>query len=565
MIQFIEVSTYSKFQESQINNDSIVFIKDIDAIWAKGEFYYCIPKSGNALNVAVNKSSGNMTWKNVGELVDLKDILAYGVQWDTSVSDPQLSRVGNLEMHKTLPIQSQLKGCIARGSDIRYWLNEEDWRWRRDPIIVNGTVSLDIDSGIVSDVFNTLQYEGCWIKINGNEYKISSINTEAQKAHIDMSDFTAPGEVTIELGAVLNGYDGSVRVYVPEFYIREFTSGTTRQVYISTVQIDKSWTKQPACLVDAYRCTQLHEIPSNMGYITSLPINSMVSIMNTNAYCRGGMNRPSYDQYLSTDPIKTDLGKPIANISRSAARTFAKQADSHIMSYEEYKNIFYWLYVIEYANFNVQLAFNPALTSDGFHQGGLGKGVTAFTSTWHNSYNNTSLVYCGITNDTGNGTNSTQFTADNQDNDSTVVRWRGFENTFGDVWLNLDGVVVNAKKTEQSTYKDVYIITDSDKFVDTIEEAKNNYTRILQTNRAIGFISQIFYTEQADILPSVCSGTESTYMCDNYNINYDSQENTILVGGLATDQSQAGLLDLNLDFLTTNGHNKVTYRTVSYL
>ena len=565
MLQFIEVSTYSKFQESQIDNDSIVFIKDIDAIWVRGVFYYCVPKSGNALNVAVNKSSGNMTWKNVGELADLKDILAYGVQWDTSVSDPQLSRVGNLEMHKTLPIQSQLKGCIARGSDIRYWLDEEDWRWRRDPIIVNGTVSLDVDSGIVSDVFNTLQYEGCWIKINGNEYKISSINAEAQKAYIDMSDFTAPGEVTIELGAVLNGYDGSVRVYIPEFYIREFTSGTTRQVYISTVQIDKSWTKQPACLVDAYRCTQLHKIPSDMGYITSLPINSMVSIMNTNAYCRGGLNRPSYDQYLSTDPAKTDLGKPIANISRTLARTYAKQADSHIMSYEEYKNIFYWLYVIEYANFNVQLSFNPALTSDGFHQGGLGKGVTDFTSTWHNSYNNTSLIYCGITNSTGNGTNATQFTIDNQDNDSTIVRWRGFENTFGDTWLNLDGVIVDAKKTEESTYKDVYIMTDPDKFVDTIEEAKNNYSRIVQTDRVIGFISQIFYTEQADIFPSICGGTESTYMCDNYNINYVSQENTALVGGLASDQSQAGLLDLNLDFLATKGHNKVTYRTVSYL
>jgi hypothetical protein len=34
-------------------------------------------------------------------------------------------------------------------------------------------------------------------------------------------------------------------------------------------------------------------------------------------------------------------------------RTYCRQSGTEIMSYLEYKAIFYWLYVIEYANFNI--------------------------------------------------------------------------------------------------------------------------------------------------------------------------------------------------------------------
>jgi len=36
----------------------------------------------------------------------LLDILAYGVEWDTEVSDPHLTRIGNMNLHRSLPIQS---------------------------------------------------------------------------------------------------------------------------------------------------------------------------------------------------------------------------------------------------------------------------------------------------------------------------------------------------------------------------------------------------------------------------------------------------------------------------
>ena len=86
-----------------------------------------------------NKITGNTLRDVLLNIVNysstpLEEILAYGVQWDTTVSDPHLTRIGNMSLHKTLPIQSQLKGCIAQGNQVIYWLDESDWRWRKNPI-----------------------------------------------------------------------------------------------------------------------------------------------------------------------------------------------------------------------------------------------------------------------------------------------------------------------------------------------------------------------------------------------------------------------------------------------
>lgn len=98
---------------------------------------------------------------NIGKhLQNVEEILAYGVEWDTEVADPHLTRIGNMSLHKTLPIQSQLKGCIAQKDKVIYWLNESDWRFRKEAITksVELTVAGDVYT-IVADIFNTLQYD----------------------------------------------------------------------------------------------------------------------------------------------------------------------------------------------------------------------------------------------------------------------------------------------------------------------------------------------------------------------------------------------------------------------
>lgn len=163
--RFIQAKTKSGFKSrleaGDIKDNSIVFIEDSDQIWTKGKYYSAIPKEGHERQILAWKASGEAKWTDLASIfTGLEEVLCYGVQFDMTVADPHLTRIGNMSLHKTLPIQSQLKGCIAQGDKVIYWLNEYDWRFRKEAIIksVELTIVGDVYT-MVADVFNTLQYD----------------------------------------------------------------------------------------------------------------------------------------------------------------------------------------------------------------------------------------------------------------------------------------------------------------------------------------------------------------------------------------------------------------------
>ena len=480
-----------------------------------------------------------------------EEILAYGVEWDTTSSDPHLIRIGNMSLHKTLPIQSQLKGCIAQKDKVIYWLNESDWRFKKDPETIS--ISLTVDGGysLVSDIFSTLRYEKQWVKIGGVACQIDSINTDTNTATLVANDqLNALGLVTgtqnVELGAVLNGYDGTVRVYCPNFYIKSVIDGTKRRVWISTIKIDNSYTHQPEILIDAYRSTVLNTVPDKMGYLSTLPVNSAISVVNTHNYCRGGKNRSEYDAYLDTDPSRSDLGKPITKMSRATMRTYSRNAGSEMLSYDQYKNIFYWLYVIEYANFNCQETYNEALTDEGYKQGGLGAGITNMSS-WYDYNRFYPLTPCGYGNEIGNGTGIKplvipEFTYGSGSivaaQTLSMPRWRGFDNPFGDIWTNLDGIIIQGDAEGNS--QTVYTTTDPNNYGDN-ESAKNAMEIAGHEINKDGYTKEFDLGEAAHIIPESVGGNTTNYKCDYHLTNSNTSLRTLLVGGSAHLSATAGL------------------------
>lgn len=92
-----------------------------------------IPAGGHERQILAWKAEGEAQWENLANMfTGLEELLAYGVEWKENVSDYKLTRIGNMSLHKTLPIQSQLKGCIAQEDKVIYWLDESDWRFRKD-------------------------------------------------------------------------------------------------------------------------------------------------------------------------------------------------------------------------------------------------------------------------------------------------------------------------------------------------------------------------------------------------------------------------------------------------
>ena len=561
-----EIVAFGLSQPNSNNNNNI------DKLKTSIEELKTTTDSLTATTDSLTATTDFLAAQNVAISALLKESLVYGVEWDTEVADPHLTRIGNPTLHKTLPIQSQLKGCIAQRGKVIYWLNENDWRFKKDPEIVSIGLTVDGGYSLVSDIFSTLRYEKQWVKIDGVACQIDSIDTDTNTATLVANDqLNALGLVTgtqdVELGAVLNGYDGTVRVYCPNFYIKSEIEGTKRRVWISTVNVDNTFHNQPEILIDAYRSTVLNTVPKNMGYLSTLPVNSAISVVNTHDYCRGGENSSSGDIYLETDPSRSDLCKPRTYLSRANMRTYSRKAGSEMLSYDQYKNIFYWLYVIEYANFNCQEEYNDELTAEGYKQGGLGAGVTTIVGPLWDNYNDFSpLTPCGYCNEFGNGTGlktMTVVTSTNPTNtfNFSVPRWRGFDNPFGDIYTNLDGIIIQGDTTENP--RTVYTTTDPNNYGDN-EAAKNAMEIAGHQIYGYGFIKEFDLGETANIIPESVGGNTTKYKCDFFQTGYkDTSLKTLLVGGTASEDTRSGLGYFRSFYDVSSAVSSCGFRSVS--
>ena len=413
-----------------------------------------VVKVGNGLNVNAGVISIAPDY--------LVDMMSYGVEWDVTVADPTCTRIGNPLFHKSLPIQSEYKGCVVKNGKLQYYLNPNDWTKTS-----NGS--------------------------NSN----------------------------------LDGTDGDVMIHTPKFYGKSGSNGNKRWVRISTVKVDASWVEIPEMFISAYRNT----------IYTDGDTTKIASVVSTDVKYRGGGRRSEYDQYLSTDQFKTDLGKPVSNISRATMRTYAAATGQELLCYEFYKWIFYWNYVIEYANFNSQKEFNSELTSDGYHQGGLGPGLTTWDWGQWGSYNgNYAITPCGYTNEFGNFSGVKTIYLQSPEKTLYANRWRGFENPFGDIWTNLEGIVI--KRDVAKANSNVYTTTDVSKYGEDYSLFDIAGVEIAQD----GWIVTFDLGSKAEIIPSSISGSQSTYKCDVHQCNGDYVEKRMLmVGGDAHDGSYAGL------------------------
>lgn len=485
IINSYKLSSLTQRRPCLINIKGAFFYGDL---FVEGGYVY-VEYNASIHHITVLKIScidGSFTTERVYDLDTFNneatvDLLSYGVEWDDTVADPHLTRIGNPLLHKSLPIQSAFKGCVANKGEINYYLDPNDWSKKE-----NGEPS------------------------------------------------------------VLDGTDGTVRVHIPRFYGKSGTNGSKHWVRVSQVQIDPSWTEIPEMLVDAYLCTVDTTNPETL---------KAVSVVNTTPSFRGGSNRSDYDQYLSSNVGRTDLGKSRTNLTKTVFRTYVRNAGSEILCYDYYKWIFGWLYIIEYANFNVKEAYNSSLTSEGYHQGGLGEGVANFTQ-W-NTYNGFNpLIPCGYCNEFGNFTGVKDFNipetvlSDDVTVPSTtlkVPRWRGFDNPFGHLWCGVEGILLQGvQEEEEYKYYNVYTTTDPNNFGGG-ETQKDKMKFIGKQIYTQGYTKSLALGETGEIISSSMGGSSTTYMC-SYVATGEKNGNikSVLVKGCATGVDSVSPLSLEV-------------------
>lgn len=115
--------------DTQVNNDFLIPVTDGISIQASVTDNSTDP---NVKEVVIHTTGDGTkalmddgTYKSIPSL---EDQYAYGVEWDTASSSPDGVRVGNMQLHRELPIQSKIRGVILDNKGgIKSYLNNSNW------------------------------------------------------------------------------------------------------------------------------------------------------------------------------------------------------------------------------------------------------------------------------------------------------------------------------------------------------------------------------------------------------------------------------------------------------
>lgn len=385
----------------------------------------------------------------------------YGVEWDVTNPDPAMTRIGNMALHRQLPIQNRMKGCLLNDDgEVVEYLNPTNWN-----------------------------------------------------AH------------------ALDGSRGQVMVELPEHYRKFETEGNIRRCKMSEYPLP-GFHRVKKMYISAYEATVQHST------------TKLCSVVNADADYRGGNNNSDWD-----GTYRTLLGRPATNISRTIFRNYARKRNSsttewNCQDYNAYKAVF-WLYYVEYANRNCQLAFNTGKDANGYAQGGLGNGITNMVN-WdaYNSYY--PFVPCGHTNELGNGSGEVAYDVKQADGSILITvysnRYRGIENPFGHIWKWTDGINIQINPTPENggdNTSKVYVADDPAAYNDSNYDG---YTMRGLEARSEGYVKELVFGEFGDIMPATVGGGSTTYWADYHytNIPTATALRGVLFGGGAYHGASAG-------------------------
>lgn len=398
----------------------------------------------------------------------------YGIEWDSTVSNPVVKRIGKMELHRELPLQNMMRRCLLNDDGtVNYYLHPND--------------STKRENGAAAD---------------------------------------------------LTGADGQYMVELPDMYVRFETEGTKHRALISTEALPgfHLWRKDYVSAVEA-------TVQRSTGKLSS--------VVSMDPDYRGGDNNPIGD--LTNKTLK---GRPATYISLNSLRGYARKRGStewNCYLYQSHRKIV-WLYVIEYANFNIQDVFRADVTSEGFKQGGLGVGVTNF-SNWGTYNNYRPVVPCGITKSLGNKSGMVEYDILNNDNTLnftvSVPSYRGIENPFGHLWKIVDGCRCVVRTLDTGSMTEFYVCDVPSDFTDF---GITNYQLRGILPLGDGYIKDLILGYDGDIMPCRTGGGSTLYFCDTYTGAKlgTIDERMVLVSGTSVSNSGGGCFGCStLDYQTT--------------
>lgn len=381
------------------------------------------------------------------------------------VADGKLERVGNLDLHRSLPIQKRIKRFVAKADGtVAYWLGAND---------------------------STLKEGGG--------------------------------------AARLNALDGDVMLYKPNYYRKfEFIGEDYLLVAISEVALPGFTLMKEKARSPWYATfNRTTNVPVSASFLQwnadgtlKVDADGIPVLASNAAEFRGGNNSATND-----GKYNQLLGMPASATSKTTIRTRCKtKGENWHHGGWRFREEMGWLMAIEFGDLNSDAAFTTEKTEDGFAQGGLGANtgyVNGGEWSAHNGYY--PFIPCGITAKLGNNTGLVEYSIPNWQNKGEakvikVASYRGWETPARYLWEHCDDVIVHVDKPSDGGARLLYLCNDPSKFAtpaDKADSVPEGYVEIGRLSDNEGYIGAMGVGNGYSF-PSAVGGAANKDYCDYF-------------------------------------------------
>ena len=423
----------------------------------------------------------------------------YGIEGDITSRDYKLTRVGNLELHKTLPIQKKLRRFVENpDGSVKYYLHPNDSRKK--------------DSGAAAVIDST---DGN-VMLEKPEYYFR-LEIEGTKWIRAYSEYPLPGFVKMERKTVSPWFAT----------IKQDTNEAVSGCFLT-------WD----------------------GDNIARGEDGLIILTENAANYRGGYGASDSDKDGAYNSM---LGMPRTAINKVTARAACKNG-THLGVYRVYNEIA-WLQRLEYASLHCQDAYDESLKSDGYHQGGLGSGPAVNGTEWNTWGGYRPFVPSGVTATLGNNTGKVSYVIKGWtggDKTVQVTSYRGLEVPYEYLWYLADDVLVWHK----ADVSIAYVCEDPGKFTshpNDAESVPDGYEAIAELPRGSGYILQLSHSGKGYSFPESTGGSSNVGACDYFYTPVGGEDFSpgwymALLAGNAVNGAYAGF-----GFLYANNRSSYSY------
>jgi hypothetical protein len=381
-----------------------------------------------------------------------------------STTDGKMERVGNLDLHRSLPINKRIRRYMAKtDGSINYWLGANDSTLKDG----GGTASLNALDGNVMlykpDYWRRVEFDGDYLLVAISE--------------VELPGFTYMKECAVSPWFAT--FDRTANLPVSASFLQWNADGTLKRDEIS-----------------------------------NLPV-----FTDNVANFRGGNNSTTNDANA-----KSLLGMPATNNSKATIRTRCRNlgAKWHHGGWR-FREEMSWLMAIEFGSLDSQAAYNSEKTPDGFAQGGLGNGTYVPSAEWSTFNSYYPFIPCGVTAKLGNNTGIVPYLIKEwktgEDKTVNVASYRGWEAPQQYLWEQSDDVIIYHGKPSDGNKSLIYLCEDASKFItpaDTATVIPDGYNELGALPRASGYISSMGVGNGWTFPNSVAGGASNKNYCDYY-------------------------------------------------